>query len=59
MLTPDEKAEFKKLFSKYCRQEIDKGHCSDNECELCPINKAYDEIFYLFNDEENDDYEEM
>ena len=55
MLTPEEKAEFKRLFSKYCRQEVNKGHCNGGECEWCPINKAYDEIFYLFNDDEDEE----
>lgn len=55
MLTPEEKAKFKELFSKYCRQEINKGHCIGDTCEWCPINKAYDEIFYLFNDDEEEE----
>lgn len=54
-MTPEEKEKFKELFSKYCRQEVNKGHCCGEECEWCPINKAYDEIFYLFNDEEDEE----
>lgn len=58
MLTAEEKATFKMLFSKYCRQEVNKGHCTGDTCEWCPINKAYDEIFYLFNDEDEDEEED-
>ena len=58
MMTVEEKATFKTLFGKYCRQEINKGHCCGSECEWCPINKAYDEIFYLFNDDEEDEDED-
>lgn len=57
MLTSEEKEEFKRLFSKYCRQEMNKGHCAGNECNWCPIDKAYNEIFYLFADDEDDDME--
>lgn len=41
----DDIAKFKELFSKYCRQEINAGHCADDSCEFCPINRAYAEIF--------------
>ena len=58
MLTPAEKQTFKELFSKYCRQEMNKGHCTGSECEWCPINKAYDEIFYLFADDEDEEIED-
>lgn len=53
-MTAEEKATFKELFSKYCRQEINKGHCEEG-CDLCPVNRAYDEIFYEFNDNDEDD----
>lgn len=36
---------FKSLFSQYCREEINKGKCSDDYCMYCPIAKAYQEIF--------------
>ena len=51
-MTKEEKSTFKELFGKYCRQEVDKGHCEADTCEWCPINKAYNEIFDDFNDEE-------
>lgn len=53
-MTEKENAIFKELFSKYCRQEINKGHC-EYGCDLCPVNSAYDEIFYKFNDDEEED----
>lgn len=54
-MTEQEKQTFKELFSKYCRQEMNKGHCTGDTCEWCPINKAYDEIFYLFADDEEEE----
>lgn len=54
-MTEEELQLFKELFSKYCRQEISKGHCTDDSCELCPVNSAYDEIFYKFADEPEDE----
>lgn len=46
---------FRELFSKYCRQEINKGHCEADCCDICPVNGAYDEIFNRFADDEEDD----
>lgn len=43
-MTNDELRAFKTLFSKYCRAEMGKGHCNADECEWCPINKAYEEV---------------
>lgn len=43
-MTNDELRAFKALFSKYCRAEMEKGHCDAAECERCPINNAYEEI---------------
>ena len=43
-MTNDELRAFKILFSKYCRAEMSKGHCDADECEWCPINKAYQEV---------------
>ena len=54
MMTEQEKQTFRELFSKYCRQEINKGHCDADVCEWCPVNKAYDEIFYRFTEDEED-----
>lgn len=50
-----ERKAFRELFSKYCRQEINKGHCDSDGCEFCPVNSAYDEIFNRFSDEEESD----
>lgn len=55
MLTSEEKKNFKELFYKYCKQEIKKGHCKSGGCVSCPVNKAYEEIFYTFNDEDEED----
>ncbi len=44
-MSEEDITQFKELFSKYCRQEINAGHCTDDSCELCPINRAYEEIF--------------
>lgn len=56
-VTPEEKdctAVFSKLFSQYCRQEINRGHCEPDCCDFCPVNSAYDEIFNRFTDDEED-----
>lgn len=44
---------FKEFFSKYCFKEIDKGNCNEDLCELCPVGKAYEEIFDRFTDDED------
>lgn len=49
---------FRELFSKYCRQEINKGHCESDGCEFCSVNSTYDEIFNRFSDDEEDDADE-
>ena len=36
---------FKNLFSKFCISERDAGHCTGGECEWCPVQKGYEEIF--------------
>lgn len=43
-MTKDELREFQTLFGKYCRAEMDKGHCTGSECGWCPIDKAYQEV---------------
>lgn len=48
MMNKQEMQAFRELFSKYCRQEINKGHCES----------AYDEIFNRFSDDEEDDTDE-
>ncbi len=58
MLSEKEKTEFKELFSKYCRGEINDGHCIDGDCEFCAVNTAYERIFpatELDEDEEDDE----
>lgn len=40
-LTPEETTQFKQLFSKFCRGEINAGKCDDDSCELCSVNRAY------------------
>lgn len=58
-LTVEDWQKFKELFSKYCGQEINKGHCPDGSCSTCPVNAAYSEIFSECEDEaDNDDEEE-
>ena len=46
MLTDEETEKFQALFSKYCRGEINKNHCSDGDCEFCPVNSAHEQIFH-------------
>jgi len=60
ILTSEEISQFKGLFRKYCSGEIAAGHCSDDGCDLCYINKAYMEIFdSLADDSEEDDEHEV
>ena len=58
MMNKQEMQAFRELFSKYCRQEINKGHCESDGCEFCSVNSAYDEIFNRFSDDEEDDTDE-
>ena len=58
MMNKQEMQAFRELFSKYCRQEINKGHCESDGCEFCSVNSAYDEIFNRFSDDEEDDADE-
>lgn len=44
-MTNEDRKKFKELFSQYCQEELNKGHCSDGDCAFCPINRAYQEIF--------------
>lgn len=53
-MTEQEMKTFKELFSKYCRQEINKGHCEAGSCDICSVNNAYEEIFDRFADTEDD-----
>ena len=43
-MTNAEMKEFKKMFSKYCRDQINKGNCTEDTCEWCPIQAAYNEV---------------
>lgn len=36
---------FKILFSRYCRDQVNEGNCTDGDCEFCPVNQAYERIF--------------
>lgn len=54
-MTELELQQFKRLFRKYCHEEICKGHCNNDSCELCPVNFAYDEIFQRFADDPKDE----
>lgn len=36
---------FRKLFSQYCKGEIAAERCEEDSCELCSVNRAYEEIF--------------
>ncbi len=47
-LSNSEIEQFKSLFAKFCRGEINAGRCKEG-CEWCQINKAYDEIFNSFS----------
>ncbi len=58
MMNKEEMQTFRVLFIKYCRQEINKGHCEADSCEFCPVNNAYDEIFNRFADDEEDSEDE-
>ena len=43
-MTNAEMKEFKKMFSKYCQDQINKGNCTEDTCEWCPIQAAYNEV---------------
>lgn len=60
MLSEKEISEFKKLFSEYCRDKINAGHCDDGDCEFCAVNSAYEKIFPAteLDDEECEEDEE-
>lgn len=40
-----DKQTFKTLFSDYCRSQINAGRCSEDDCEFCPVDDAYEKIF--------------
>ena len=40
MMNKQEMQAFRELFSKYCRQEINKGHCESDGCEFCSVNSV-------------------
>ncbi len=44
-MSEQEIQQFKSLFSMYCRQEVNAGHCQSDTCEWCPVNQAYEKIF--------------
>lgn len=43
-MTNDEMRAFKTMFGKYCRDQVNKGNCTGDTCEFCPIQEAYEEI---------------
>ena len=43
--TEEEIQQFHNLFNKFCKEEFDAGHCEEDSCEWCPVNKGYEEIF--------------
>lgn len=57
MLSEKQITEFKTLFSEYCRNEINAGHCDDGDCEFCVVNTAYERIFHA-TELDDDDCEE-
>ena len=61
MMNKQEMQAFRELFSKYCRQEINKGHCESDGCEFCSVNSAYDEmdLFDFNHDGEVSDLERI
>lgn len=44
----------KSLINTFCRNEINHNHCTDGDCEFCPVNSAYKKI----QDSESSDEEE-
>lgn len=55
LLTPDDISQFRALFSKYCRGEINANRCEADSCEYCPVNRAYEEIFDSLEDNDEED----
>lgn len=53
MMNKQEMQAFRELFSKYCRQEINKGHCESDGCEFCSVNSAYGEFIPFHPDIHN------
>lgn len=51
-LSKSEQDIMRRLFTKYCRSEIEKGMCQEGDCEYCSIDGAYDRMFNLTNDDE-------
>ena len=43
-MTNAEMKEFKKMFGRYCQDQINKGNCTEDTCEWCPIQAAYNEV---------------
>lgn len=36
--------ELRSLLSAYCRNEINHGHCTEDDCEFCCMNEAYEKV---------------
>ena len=58
-MTTSEMKLFNQLFGKYCSQEIQKGHCVADGCIVCPVNRAYEEIFSQAMGCEPPEYEDV
>ena len=55
MLSPDDVAQFRALFSRYCRGEINANRCEPDCCDTCPINRAYEDIFDSLDDDDDNE----
>lgn len=54
-----DKQTFKTLFRDYCRSQINAGRCSEDDCEFCPVDGAYEKIFNgTGSDDDADDGDE-
>lgn len=58
LLKKEEIQQFKSLFSKFCRGEVNANRCYADTCEWCPINNAYNEIFGSLESDDDDGFEE-
>ncbi len=52
-MTKEETKTFEDLFRKYCNQEIKKGNCGADICDICSVNSAYNKIFNQSAEKEN------
>ena len=45
---------FAQMFNEYCQNEVANGHCKDGDCMWCSVNMAWDRIFNI-DVEENEE----